>query len=276
VITPDVLPLLRKCRAILRTGTGTDNIPVEEATRLGIVVANTPEVTMHQVAEHAIGLLFAVIRQIARQDRLVRQGVWDRYQAWPDWHLVGQTFGLVGFGRIARLVARKISGLELNLIACDPALGAGVLAAQGIEKVTLDELFSRSDFISVHVPLSEKTRHSIGEHQLRMMKPKAVLINTARGEIIDQQALVRALSERSIAGAGLDVLDPEPPAPDDPILGLDNVVITPHIAGYSDLFREGFWKHSVETLLAISRTGLPIWIVNPEVTPWWNASSGPA
>jgi D-3-phosphoglycerate dehydrogenase / 2-oxoglutarate reductase len=276
VITPDVLPLLRKCRAILRTGTGTDNIPVEEATRLGIVVANTPEVTMHQVAEHAIGLLFAVIRQIARQDRLVRQGVWDRYQAWPDWHLVGQTFGLVGFGRIARLVARKISGLELNLIACDPALGAGVLAAQGIEKVTLDELFSRSDFISVHVPLSEKTRHSIGEHQLRLMKPKAVLINTARGEIIDQQALVRALSERSIAGAGLDVLDPEPPAPDDPILGLDNVVITPHIAGYSDLFREGFWKHSVETLLAISRTGLPIWIVNPEVTPWWNASSGPA
>jgi D-3-phosphoglycerate dehydrogenase len=276
VITPDVLPLLRKCRAILRTGTGTDNIPVEEATRLGIVVANTPEVTMHQVAEHAIGLLFAVIRQIARQDRLVRQGVWDRYQAWPDWHLVGQTFGLVGFGRIARLVARKISGLELNLIACDPALGAGVLAAQGIEKVTLDELFSRSDFISVHVPLSEKTRHSIGEHQLRLMKPKAVLINTARGEIIDQQALVRALSERSIAGAGLDVLDPEPPAPDDPILGLDNVVITPHIAGYSDLFREGFWEHSVETLLAISRTGLPIWIVNPEVTPWWNASSGPA
>jgi D-3-phosphoglycerate dehydrogenase / 2-oxoglutarate reductase len=276
VITPDVLPLLRKCRAILRTGTGTDNIPVEEATRLGIVVANTPEVTMHQVAEHAIGLLFAVIRQIARQDRLVRQGVWDRYQAWPDWHLVGQTFGLVGFGRIARLVARKISGLELNLIACDPAQGAGVLAAQGVEKVTLDELCSRSDFISVHVPLSEKTRHSIGEHQLRLMKPKAVLINTARGEIIDQQALVRALSERSIAGAGLDVLDPEPPAPDDPILGLDNVVITPHIAGYSDLFREGFWKHSVETLLAMSRTGLPIWIVNPEVTPWWNASSGPA
>ena len=96
---------------ILRTGTGTDNIPVAEATRLGIVVANTPEATMHQVAEHAIGLLFAVIRQIARQDRLVRQGIWDRHRAWPDWHLVGQTFGLVGFGRIARLVARKIVGL---------------------------------------------------------------------------------------------------------------------------------------------------------------------
>ena len=111
VITAEVLPLLRKCRAILRTGTGTDNIPVAEATRLGIVVANTPEATMHQVAEHAIGLLFAVIRQIARQDRLVRQGVWDRDRAWPNWHLVGQTFGLVGFGRIARLVAKKTRGL---------------------------------------------------------------------------------------------------------------------------------------------------------------------
>jgi D-3-phosphoglycerate dehydrogenase / 2-oxoglutarate reductase len=271
VITPDVLPLLQKCRIILRTGTGTDNIPVAEATRLGIVVANTPEATMHQVAEHAVGLLFAAIRQIARQDRLVRQGIWDRYAAWPDWHLVGQTFGLIGFGRIARLVARKISGFEMNVIACDPAVDADVMAEYRIEKVGLDELCSRSDFISVHVPLSEKTRHSIGEAQLRLMKPKAILINTARGEIIDQQALVRALSKRSIAGAGLDVLDPEPPAPDDPILALDNVVITPHIAGYSDLFREGFWKQSVETLVAVSRTGMPISIVNPEVVPWWNA-----
>ncbi len=271
VITPDVLPQLPRCRVILRTGTGTDDIPVALATRLGIVVANTPEVTTHHVAEHAIGLLFAVIRQIARQDRLVRQGVWDRYAAWPGWHLHGQTLGLAGFGRIARLVARKISGLELNVIACDPAFDAPVMAEHGVEKVTLDELCSRSDFLSVHVPLSEKTRHLIGEAQLRLMKPKAVLVNTARGEIIDQRALVRALSERTIAGAGLDVLDPEPPAADDPIFSLENVVITPHIAGYSDLFREGFWRHSVETLVAIARTGMPIWIVNPEVTPRWKA-----
>jgi D-3-phosphoglycerate dehydrogenase len=271
VITADVLPLLRECRAILRTGTGTDNIPVVEATRLGIVVANTPEATMHQVAEHAVGLLFAVIRQIARQDRLVRQGVWDRYLAWPDWHLLGQTFGLFGFGRIARLVARKISGFELKVIACDPAVDAQSMASHGIEKVSVDELFSRSDFISVHVPLSEKTRHSLGQAQLRLMKPKAVLINTARGEIIDQPALVRTLSERKIGGAGLDVLETEPPAPDDPILSLDNVVLTPHIAGYSDLFREAFWRQSVETLSAMARTGMPIWIVNPEVKPWWRS-----
>jgi D-3-phosphoglycerate dehydrogenase len=269
VITAQVLPLLRKCRAILRTGTGTDNIPVEEATRLGIVVANTPEATMHQVAEHAIGLLLAVIRQISRQDRLVREGVWDRHRAWPDWHLVGQTLGLVGFGRIARLVARKIAGFELRIIACDPIVDREAMEAQGVEKVSLDELFSRSDYISIHVPLSEKTRHAIGERQLRLMKKTAVLINTARGEIIDQGALVRALSEGWLAAAGLDVLYPEPPAPDDPILGLDNVVLTPHIASYSDVFREGFWRHSVESLVAMSNTGMPRWIVNPEVVPWW-------
>ena len=267
VITADVLPLLRKCRVILRTGTGTDNIPVEAATRLGIFVANTPEATMHQVAEHAIGLLFAVIRRIAEQDRLVRQGIWDRDRAWPDWHLAGMTLGLVGFGRIARLVARKVSGLELKVIASDPILGAEMMNEHGVEKVSLDELLGRSDFVSVHVPLSPATRHLIGERELGLMRPRAVVINTSRGEIIDQRALVAALAGRRIAAAGLDVLEGEPPAPDDPILGLDNVVLTPHIASYSDVFRENFWSHSIRTLIAMAETGRPIWVVNPDVVP---------
>jgi D-3-phosphoglycerate dehydrogenase len=254
---------------ILRTGTGTDNIPVDAATRLGIVVANTPEATMHQVAEHALGLLFAVTRRIAVQDRLVRQGIWDRYRAWPDWHLAGQTLGLIGFGRIAQLVARKASGLDLRIIACDPALDAAMMAGRGVEKASLDDLLARSDFISIHVPLSEKTHHLIGERELRLMRPRAVVINTARGELIDQGALIRALSEGWIAAAGLDVLEPEPPAPDDPILGLDNVVLTPHIASYSDIFHERFWNHSVETLIEISESGQPIWVVNAGVRPWW-------
>jgi D-3-phosphoglycerate dehydrogenase len=269
VITADVLPGLRKCRVILRTGTGTDNIPVTEATRLGIVVANTPEATMHQVAEHAIGLMFAVIRQIVRQDRLIRQGVWDRHRAWPDWHLVGQTFGLVGFGRIARLVVKKLAGFQVSMIACDPVVDRETMETRGVEKVGLDELFSRSDYISIHVPLSDKTRHLVGEPQLRLMKKTAVLINTARGEIVDQSALVLALTEGWLAAAGLDVLDPEPPAPGDPILALDNVVLTPHIASYSDVFHEGFWRHSIDTLISIATQGMPRWIVNPEVVPWW-------
>ena len=265
VVTADVLALLPRCRVILRTGTGTDNIPLEAATQLGIVVANTPEATMHQVAEHAIGLLFAVTRQIVAQDRLVRQGTWDRDRAWPDWHLVGQTLGLIGFGRIARLVARKACALDLRIIASDPAVDKTVMELQGVEKVSLDELLARSDFVSVHVPLSETSRHLIGEPELRRMSRRAVLINTSRGAIVDQEALVRALSEGWIAAAGLDVLETEPPDRNDPILRLDNVVLTPHIASYSDIFRESFWAHSVKTLIALVESGSPLWVVNPEV-----------
>jgi D-3-phosphoglycerate dehydrogenase len=264
VLTADTLPLLPRCRVILRTGTGTDNIPVDAATRLGIVVANTPEATMHQVAEHAIGLLFAVARQIAVQDRLVRQGIWDRYKAWPNWHFVGQTLGLIGFGRIARLVAKKMAGFELKIVSFDPVVDEAAMHAHGVEKVTLDELLKCSDFVSIHVPLSEKTHHLIGERELRRMKPTAVLINTARGPIVDQEALVRALAEGWIAAGGLDVVDPEPPDPNDPLLRLDNVVLTPHIASYSDIFRDSFWSHSVQTLIAVASNGQPIWVVNPE------------
>jgi D-3-phosphoglycerate dehydrogenase len=269
VVTAELLPSLRRCRVILRTGTGTDNVPVEAATRLGIVVANTPEATMHQVAEHAIGLLLAVIRQIAAQDRLVRRGTWDRYRAWPDWHLVGQTLGLIGFGRIGQLVARKAAGFELKTIAFDPVVTAEVMKQHGVDKVSLEELLARSDYVSIHVPLSEQTQHLIGEPQLRTMKPRAVLINTARGAIVEQQALVRALTSGWIAAAGLDVLETEPPEQDDPLVHLDNVVLTPHIAGYSDTFRDLFWSHSVQTLIAIAEHGMPSWIVNTDVAPWW-------
>ena len=144
------------------------------------------------------------------------------------------------------------------------------MGEHGVEKVSLDDLLGRSDFVSVHVPLSPATHHLIGERELGLMRPQAVLINTSRGELIDQRALVLALAARRIAAAGLDVLEGEPPAPDDPILGLDNVVLTPHIAGYSDVFHENFWNHSVETLIALADSGRPIWIVNTDVTPWWN------
>jgi D-3-phosphoglycerate dehydrogenase len=262
VLTADVLPHLPRCRAILRTGTGTDNVPVEEATRRGIIVANTPEATAQAVAEHAIGLLFAVIRQIAVQDRAVRQGIWDRHRAWPGWHMAGRTFGLIGFGRIARLVLRKTSGLEMKTIAYDPGVDAATMAAAGVEAVSLECLLETADFVSIHIPLLETTRHLIGERELRRMKPRAVLINTSRGPIIDETALVRALREGWIAAAGLDVLEQEPPAPDHPLLTMDNVVLTPHIGGYSDEFVPNFWAHSVQTLIAMAKSGSPIWSVN--------------
>ncbi len=273
VVTVEVLPHLKRCRVILRTGTGTDNVPVDEATRLGIVVAHTPETTMHTVAEHAIGLLFAVIRRTAVQDRAVREGIWSRERAWPDWHMVGQTLGLIGFGRIGQLVAKKVGGLEMKVVAYDPTVDAETMAKHGVASAELEELLRRSDFVSIHVPLLDTTYHLIGERELRMMKQRAVLINTSRGKIIKEQSLIRALSEGWIGGAGLDVLETQPPGADHPLLKLDNVVLTPHIAGYSDEFYDNFWNHSVKSLIEMSKNRWPLWYVNQGVKPRWELSS---
>jgi len=266
-ITPEGLAALPQCAAIIRTGSGTDNVPVDEATRRGIVVANTPEAHNDAVSDHAIGLLFAVMRGIPRLDRDVRGGVWHHGHASRHWHLHGQTLGLVGFGLIARLVAKKMSGFGMTLLAFDPFVTADVMAGQGVQRARLDEVLSRADFVSVHCPLTEETYHLIGERELRLMKPAAILINTARGPVIDEPALARALTEGWIAAAGVDVLEDEPPKPDNPLLKLDNIVITPHAAGFSDEDEALCWKLSVESALAFKEGRWPRSYVNHGVTP---------
>jgi len=263
VVRAEALGSLPHCRVLLRTGTGTDNMPVAEATRRGIYVANTPEATTHTVAEHAIGLLFSVTRQIVAQDRLMRQGIWDRDRAWPNWSFQGRVLGLVGFGRIAQQVAAKTRGLELRVLAFDPGVDAATMQDRQVEKVDLDELLERTDYLSIHAPLTDSTRHMIGEPQLRRMKRSAVLVNTSRGPLVEETALYRALREGWIAAAGLDVFEQEPLPLDHPLLSLPNLVATPHIASYSDEFAYNFWSHSVRTLQAVAREGKPIWIVNP-------------
>ena len=267
VVTSRILPSLKQCRVILRSGSGTDNVPVAEATELGIVVANTPESIAATVAEHAIAMLLAVIRQIPVQDRAVRNGIWDRDHAWPNWHLAGKTLGLAGFGFIARNVVRKAAGFDMHTMAFDPVVDAKVMADLGVESVGFEDLLRRSDFLSIHCPLTDRTHHLIGERELRMMKPEAVLINTSRGPVIDEAALIGALTEGWIAAAGLDVLEQEPPEPDNPLLKLDNVVVTPHIASYSDTVWHDFWSHSVRTLIEMSTGRRPLWVVNPDVKP---------
>ncbi len=263
----DVLP---RCGAIIRTGSGTDNVPVKDATRLHMVVANTPESLNDAVAEHAIGLMLAVIRQIALQDRKVRSGLWDRYEGFPRWHLHGQTLGLVGFGRIARSVAKRMRGFEMNMIAFDPYVSAAVFAEYSVKQVKLEDLLASSDFVSLHCPLTEATRHLIREPQLKLMKPTSVLVNTSRGPVVDEAALISALTQGWISAAGLDVLDPEPPAPNNPLLKMENVVITPHLSGFSDLFLPENWRLSVESVLDLFHGKWPRSYVNPEVTPRWS------
>ena len=269
IVDAESLADLPRCGALIRTGSGTDNIPIEAATERGIIVANTPEAFSDGVSDHAIGLLLAVVRQIAIQDRTVRTGIWDREAAYPSWHLRGQTLGLIGFGHIARLVTRKLSGFEMTVLAHDPFVGADVMASHGVQSASMDEVLSRSDFVSLHCPLLDETHHLIGERELRMMKPRAILINTSRGPVVDEPALIRALSERWIAAAGVDVLEQEPPAADNPLFSLDNAVITPHIAGYTDQSQDASWRLSVETALDLARGRWPRSYVNHNVTPRW-------
>ena len=269
VITAEVLERLDRCGALLRSGAGTDNLPVDAATQLGIVVAHTPMAHAHAVAEHTVGLLFGTVRRIALQDRFVRQGKWDRTLASPDWHVFGQTLGLVGFGNIGQLVAKKLSGLDMQILVADPVVDGAVVEAHGATSVNLDELLQSSDYISLHTPLTKGTYHLIGERELRLCKPRTVLINTARGPVIDEQALVRALAEGWIAAAALDVLEQEPTPVDNPLLALDSAIITPHIAGISDESYDLVRIHSIDSLIALSKKHWPPWCANPEVEPRW-------
>jgi len=267
VVTEESMKDLRRCRAILRTGSGTDNVPVEAATRLGILVANTPDAMTDEVSDHAVALLFAVVRKVAVQDRLVRSGKWDRALAWPRLHVAGKTLGLVGFGRVARALAKKLGGFDMAVIAHDPHVSPEAIAAQGARAVELDELLAEADFVSLHSPLLKETFHLLGERELRRMKPTAVLINTSRGPVVDESALAHALSEGWIAGAGLDVLETEPPGAQNPLLELDNTVITPHIAALSADFVEKSWRLSVETVLDLAAGRRPASCVNRPVKP---------
>ena len=270
IVTADALPYLTCCKALLRSGAGTDNMPVQEATRAGILVVNTPKATEDTVADHAVALLLSILRCIPKQDRAIRQGIWDTEHAWPDWTISGSTLGLVGFGRIARNVARKLRGFDLNVIAADPYVDADRMAGHGVRKVTLDEILTDSDFISVHVPLTDETHHLISDREFQTMKPKCIVINTARGPIVDEMALIRALTDRQITAAGLDVLESEPIAPDSPLKQLDNVVMTPHSAANSDRMWTDFWRYSVEAVIDMAQGRLPASFVNPDV-----ASRGP-
>jgi D-3-phosphoglycerate dehydrogenase len=263
------LDIIPRCGAILRAGSGTDNIPVAEATALGIVVANTPDATSDSVSDHVIGLLFALTRQVALQDRLMRQGLWSPKQGWPDWRIRGKSLGLVGFGHIPRMLVKKLSGFEMTVRAYDPFVSAEDMAQQGAQASSLEVVMAQSDFVSVHCPLTKDTRHLIGEQELRWMKPKALLLNTSRGPVIDEPALVRALTEGWLAGAGLDVFEQEPIDPNNPLLKMNNVVLTPHIGGYSDESFDLFWRLSLETVLDLSQGRWPRSYVNRNVKPRW-------
>ncbi len=264
-VTPKVIRAGERLQVVGRYGIGVDNIAVDEATRLGIPVTNVPAYCLDEVAEHALAFLLALARHVCSYDTAVRTGNWDLKTGMPIFRMNGRTLGILGFGKIGQTLAAKARGLGLRLIAYDPFLPDAVFSQNHTEKVGLEELFERADFISVHMPLTPDTRHMVSTPLLRKMKPTAFLVNTSRGGVIDQAALLLALQEGWLAGAGLDVFEPERLPPDHPLLHAPNLLTTPHVAFYSEESVVELEVKAAQNVAAILAGHRPAAVVNPQV-----------
>jgi len=228
-----LLQQLTRCKAIGRFGLGVDNIDVPAAAARGIVVTYVPDYCMQEVSDHAMALLLALARKVPFSNKLVQAGRWEMPAVAPLRRLEGQVLGLIGFGNIPRAVAPKAKAFGLKVVAYDPYAAKEVFATAGVESVSFDDLLARSDFISVHAPLMPATRGLVNAAAFAKMKKGALIVNTARGPLIDEPALIGALDSGHLGGAALDVVTTEPLAKDSPLIGRDNVILTPHTAFYS-------------------------------------------
>ena len=239
-ISARVLSALRRCRVIVRYGVGVDNIDLEEARRRRIFVANVPGYGDEEVSDHTAALLLACLRRLLARDRNLREGRFETDINDSVYRTTGKVLGLLGYGQISRAFHRKWKGfLPGRVLVYDPYIDPGIVEENSAELVDLDSLLAESDYVSLHLPLTQETRYLVNRRALERMKPTAILINTARGGIVDEEALAQALREGQILGAGLDVFEREPPARDNPLLNLDNVVLSGHVGWYSkDSVRE--------------------------------------
>jgi D-3-phosphoglycerate dehydrogenase len=233
-MTAAVIDALQHCRGIVRYGVGVDTVDLDAAARRGIPVCNVPDYGTDEVSDHTITLLLAAARKLIPMANDVQAGLWDVNRYTPIGRLAGRTLGIVGLGRIGSAVAAKARPFGMRRVAHDPYRPADYFAERDVEPLALDDLLRAADFVSVNAPLTAETRHLIGARELARMRPTALLVNTARGGLVDGAALARALREGQIAGAALDVLETEPMPPHDPLLGLPNCLVTPHAAWYSE------------------------------------------
>jgi D-3-phosphoglycerate dehydrogenase len=267
LVTPEVMDALPSLRLIVRAGVGYDQIDVAAATARGIAVANAPTYGTDDVAEHALALLLAWARRVPQLDRGMRSERWPAVAQFPIHRLRGQTLGIVGLGRIGSALARRARGIGLRVLGSDPLLGDEEIKRREVEPAAFEDLLAQADYVSLHVPLSDATRHLIDAAALARMKPEALLVNTSRGPVVDQGALLEALSSGQLAGAALDVFEEEPLAPDSPLRSLEQVVLTPHAAGYSLEAWNDLRHEMCDTAIDFLTTGWARPIVNPEVQP---------
>src|SRR5215470_13019144 len=253
-ITRGVMSALEGLKTVVRTGVGYDVIDVPAATELGVIVVNIPDLWIREVANHALALLLAWNRKLIALNNEVKSGIWQPRVPGPvTGSLHGETVGIVGLGNIGSAFAKRVAALETHVIACDPYVDDARFAALGVERVSLDTLAARADYVSVHTLLNAETHHLINEAFLRRMKPTACLINTSRGPVVDEQALIRALQEQ------------EPPASDSPLLHMDNVIVTPHAAYFSSPAVAQVPRRCGEEVARVLTNQRPLHVVNTEV-----------
>ena len=268
--SPKVIENLNKCRLIALTGIGYDNVDVTAATEKGICVTNVPYYCLEEVSDHTMALILACARKFYQLLPDIRRGKWstqaDYLSALKPLHrLSGQTLGLIGLGNIASTLVPKAKAFGFKVIVYSPHVSEKLFKKLQVESVGLDQLLEESDFVSIHTALTSETKHMLGLEQFKKMKSTAYLINTARGELVDEEALCVALSEGLIAGAGLDVLNTEPPSPNNALLMLDNVLITGHFAYYSEESREELFMWPWKEVARVLQGKWPHGLVNAEV-----------
>lgn len=261
-VNAEVIQAAERLKVISRYGTGTDRVDIREATRKGIVVTNTPGANAVAVAELTLGLMLALARNLCQANQATHRGEWPRYSGLS---FREKTVGLVGLGFIGREVSRRLQAFGCRLVATDPVVEPATARDLGVELVSFDELLSRSHFISLHVPATEETIGMINRQTLGRMKPGAFLINTARGELVDETALMEALSSGHLAGAALDVFSKEPPASDSALLQCPQVVLTPHMASRTDDAMNQMGRVAMQDCLSALCGQRPQYVVNPEV-----------
>ncbi|MDA1090276.1 MAG: hydroxyacid dehydrogenase [Proteobacteria bacterium] len=265
-ITAKVINAAANLRGIVKYGVGTDAIDIEAATAKGVMVANCPDYGSDTVADHAFALMISLARKIPALDRVMRENAW----AWPEPELMGvdlggKTVGLIGFGRIGRAMSRRCEGFSMTRLVYDPYVEPATVSDYGVSFVGLDALLERSDFVSIHCVLTPETKGLIDAHALQTMKDTAYLIDVSRGAIIDEDALIRAIDENQIAGAGFDVFDHEPLTSDYPLLGRDNVILTPHLAWWTKEAFERVERDTFDGIRAILAGKTPKHLKNIDV-----------
>ena len=262
-LTAPLISRLTRCRVISRFGIGVDNIDVAAATARGIPVANVPEFCTEEVANRALALMLACACQLIPLDRRVRERTWRVGKLPESVQIEGQVLGLVGFGRIARAVARRALAFGMKVIAYDPYLAPSEISSAGAAPSDFEDVLSKSDFLSLHAPLTAETHHLINAETLRLVKPSAILINCARGGLVDEPSLVEALRDQRLARAGLEVLEKEPPSSDNPLLNMDQVVFTPHSAAHTKKALQRVREVAVDAVVRVLKGERLLHVVNP-------------